>query len=93
MTTIHRERGFAFRIHKADHPPPHVHVWKAGAVMKVRLGDSAASAWVEDAGEMRSPDVVRAVRIVEANWAAFLEKWKEIHGHATADRRSDPGAD
>jgi hypothetical protein len=29
---------------------------------------------------MRDPDVIRAVRIVDANWRDFLERWDTIHG-------------
>jgi hypothetical protein len=37
MPTVLREAGFEVRIYTLDHPPPHVHVWKAGAVLKIDL--------------------------------------------------------
>ena len=37
MPTLIREGGFEIRIYTLDHPPPHVHVAKAGAVMKIEL--------------------------------------------------------
>ncbi|HEX2093925.1 MAG TPA: DUF4160 domain-containing protein [Longimicrobiaceae bacterium] len=80
MPTIYRESGFAFRIYTDDHDPPHVHVRYAGERAKVRIGDEETPASVEDAGIMRVPNLVRAVRIVDANWRLFLERWEEIHG-------------
>ena len=37
MPTVLRESGFEVRIYTLDHPPPHVHVWKASAVVKIDL--------------------------------------------------------
>ncbi|MET0397853.1 MAG: DUF4160 domain-containing protein [Longimicrobiaceae bacterium] len=80
MPTIHREGGLIVRIYTHDHEPPHVHVLRDGAVTKVSLGDEDTGAEVMEVRAMRDPDVVRAVRIVEANWREFLERWEEIHG-------------
>jgi hypothetical protein len=33
--TLVREEGFEVRIYTLDHPPPDVHVAKAGAIVKV----------------------------------------------------------
>jgi hypothetical protein len=32
MPTVLRDEGFEVRIYTSDHPPPHVHVAKAGAI-------------------------------------------------------------
>jgi hypothetical protein len=37
MPTVIRHAGFEVGIYTFDHPPPHVHVWKAGAVLKIDL--------------------------------------------------------
>jgi Domain of unknown function (DUF4160) len=35
MPTVIREDGFEVRIYTFDHPPPHVHVAKAGAILRI----------------------------------------------------------
>jgi hypothetical protein len=52
------------RIYTLDHPPPHVHVWKAGAVVKIDLATYAA---VEVVGEISDQDISRAERLVARN--------------------------
>jgi hypothetical protein len=37
VPTLIREEGFEVRIYTLDHPPPHVHVAKAGAIVKIDL--------------------------------------------------------
>lgn len=80
MPTIHRESGFAFRIYTHDHEPPHVHAVRDGEVAKISLGDEDEAAEVLEVGDMRDRDVIRALRIVEAQWREFLQRWREIHG-------------
>jgi hypothetical protein len=43
LPTVLRERGFEVRIYTLDHPPPHVHVAKAGAIVKIDLATSRAT--------------------------------------------------
>jgi hypothetical protein len=50
MPTIHREGGFSIRIYTHDHDPPHVHVFRDGAVGKVTLGDEDTAAEVLEVG-------------------------------------------
>ncbi|MQA92767.1 MAG: DUF4160 domain-containing protein [Gemmatimonas sp.] len=80
MPTIHREEGFRFVIYVDDHEPAHVHVRYAGAIARIRIGDADHRPIATDPGSMRTPDVRRAVRIVEANQKQFFEAWREIHG-------------
>jgi hypothetical protein len=65
MPTVIRETGFEVRIYTLDHPPPHVHVWKAGAVVKI---DLATHEVIEVAGEISDRDISRAERLVARNW-------------------------
>ena len=76
MPTVHREHGFAFRIYPNDHEPPHVHVYRAGSVVKVEVPTGA----VLEVRGMRDADVARVVRVVQQNRETFLSKWREIHG-------------
>jgi hypothetical protein len=80
MPTIHREGGFHFIIYFDDHEPAHVHVRYAGAIARIRIGDSRERPTVLDSGAMKTQDVRRAVRIVEHHQDQFLDAWREIHG-------------
>lgn len=79
MPTVHREAGFQFRIYPDDHESAHVHVWKAGAVAKILLGGESERPESIDPGEMSTPDVRRAVRIVEARQSTLLAEWRKYH--------------
>ena len=77
MPTLVRERGFEVRIYTLDHPPPHVHVAKAGAVMRIDLAHCQVT---EIVGTISDRDVQRAERLV-ARHARFLkEEWTRLHG-------------
>ena len=65
------------RIYTLDHPPPHVHVWKAGAVVKI---DLATAEVVEVAGAISDRDVKRAERLVARNSARLKREWAKLHG-------------
>jgi hypothetical protein len=80
MPTIHRESGFRFIVYVDDHEPAHVHVWYAGAIARIDLGGANRRPEPDDPGSMKTVDVRRAVRIVEANKDAFLDAWRSIHG-------------
>lgn len=75
MPTILLERGFRVVIYLNDHPPPHVHVKKAGK--QARVGLLSVELWDSDLtpGESR-----QAVAIVEANRDTLLASWREIYG-------------
>jgi len=68
VPTLIREAGFEVRIYTLDHPPPHVHVAKAGAIVKIDLATSHA---VETVGAISDRDVGRA---------EFLRsEWEKLH--------------
>jgi hypothetical protein len=77
MPTVIRQAGFEVRIYTLDHPPPHVHVWKAGAVVKI---DLATAEVVEVAGAISDRDVKRAERLVARNSARLKREWAKLHG-------------
>ena len=58
-----------------DHPPPHVHVLKAGKKARVYL--SPVELWDST---MKANETRRAVEIVAANRDTLLVGWIEIHG-------------
>jgi pterin-4a-carbinolamine dehydratase len=64
------------RIYSLDHPPPHVHVWKA--VVKIDLTTREA---IEIVGAISDRDVKRAEHVVARNAARLKGEWTRIHGN------------
>jgi hypothetical protein len=77
---IDRNGGFQIVIYPDDHPPPHVHVFNAGAECVLLLGDFVTAPSVREVNGMKTKDVVKAYRLVEASQARYILKWREIHG-------------
>jgi uncharacterized protein DUF4160 len=76
VPTLIREEGFEVRIYTLDHPPPHVHIAKAGAIVKIDLSTHHA---IEIVGAISNRDVRRAERLVARN-AQFLKlEWEKLH--------------
>lgn len=80
MPTIHREDGFSIRLYPGDHAPPHVHVWKGRDWVRVTIGDEKTPAVVLSSKGMNDRDIVRAVRLVDANWERCRDRWREVNG-------------
>jgi hypothetical protein len=78
MPTVFREAGFEVRIYTLDHPPPHVHVWKAGAVVTIDLPTHEA---VEIVGAISDREVKRAERLVAKHAIQLKREWTKIHGN------------
>jgi hypothetical protein len=78
MPTVLREAGFEVRIYTFDHPPAHVHVWKAGAVLKI---DLITRQVIEIIGAISDRDVKRAERLVARHATRQKREWTKIHGH------------
>jgi hypothetical protein len=76
MSTVHREDGYRFVIWSNDHPPAHVHAIRGGGVAVIEIRSLA----VRSVRGLRDAEVVKAVRIVEANRNMLLRKWRKIHG-------------
>ena len=77
MPTIVRQDGFRVVIFPDDHSPPHVHVFKGGAEVRIELADKPIVLSVE--GKIGNKDLVKALNLVIANQCELLEKWREIH--------------
>ncbi len=60
--------------------PPHVHVKKAGVEVAINVNPDDGDDLVREVYKMRDADVVKAVRLVEANIDLLLEVWRQIHG-------------
>jgi hypothetical protein len=75
MARVYDGDGFQVHIWLNDHPPAHVHVYRAEGLAIVNL----LTLTVRAAYDMKPADLRRAVAIVEANQIRFLQKWREIH--------------
>jgi hypothetical protein len=64
-----------FVIYTADHEPPHVHVYGDG---EARIDIETLKVLTQ--GRLSDRDVRRAVNIVEAYQALFLDTWRKYHG-------------
>ncbi len=68
--------GFEIVINIRDHPPPHVHVLRDEADLRVYLtGNRPAE---RKYGRMKSADERRAIAFVRKNRATDLARWREI---------------
>ena len=82
MPTVKREQGFAIKVNtRGEHNPPHVHVFKAGGEIRVKLGDdeTAPSYW-DEKRPMALQDKVKAVLLVDKYRAECLEVWRKFNG-------------
>ena len=65
------------RIYTFDHPPPHVHVAKAGAIVRIDLVSQRAT---EIVGAISDRDVKKAEELVARNARRLVEACGKIHG-------------
>jgi DNA-binding FadR family transcriptional regulator len=77
MPTVLREDGFEVRIYTFDHPPAHVHVAKAGAIVRI---DLATHMVTEIVGAISDRDAKRAEQLVARHAKRLKGKWTNIHG-------------
>lgn len=80
MPTIFRMDGFDVLIYVDDHRPAHVHVFNADGEVVVNLHESVDTMEIREVVKMRRKDVRRAWDMVADNHAAFLDRWRQIHG-------------
>jgi hypothetical protein len=68
--------GFTVRIYAHDHGPPHVHVRKGNAELRIYIDDKCQVEYVH--GTMKASDERLAVRIVRGRREMYAKRWKEI---------------
>lgn len=76
MPTIVRQDGFRIMIFPNDHLPPHVHVFKSDAEVKIELVEPKV---FNVEGKIGNKDLAKALCLVIEHQVDLLEKWKEIH--------------
>lgn len=69
--------GFVIRIHWDDHGPPHVHVRKEGAELRIYLDDGHDAEYLR--GKMKASDERLALRIVSVRRDAYARRWRELN--------------
>ena len=80
MPTIFRSGGFRFVIWPGDHPPPHVHVFRAGAELKINLGLRGNLPHVKLNNRMSKHHENVALLVVATKNELFLRRWEDIYG-------------
>ena len=82
MPTLIRRDGFEVLIYTGnEHIPPHVHVFKAGAHLRVAIGDANTYPYPFGHGNtMKGKQAREAIRLVANEQAELAAKWEEIHG-------------
>ncbi len=76
MPTIIKEDGFRIVIWPNDHLPPHVHIFKGDAEVKIELVEPKVFS-VE--GKIGNKDLAKALSLVIVYRVELLAKWKKIH--------------
>ncbi|MEO5816301.1 MAG: DUF4160 domain-containing protein [Gemmatimonadaceae bacterium] len=78
MPNVFEADGFhiAVLLPPREHGPAHVHVTKAGEEISVNLEPVGLR---KDYG-MRPANIVKAVRLVEANVKLLVTEWRKYHG-------------
>lgn len=87
MPKIHEEGSWQVVIHTDDHPPPHVHVYRPGGLVKVQLEGEGGEPEVLRIRNVNDRDAWRALAIVYQHQQTFLTAWRGIHGQAAPPRR------
>jgi Domain of unknown function (DUF4160) len=76
MPTIIKKDGFRIVIWPNDHLPPHIHVFKSDAEVKIELVEPRV---FNVEGKISNKDLAKALSLVIDHQVELLEKWREIH--------------
>lgn len=87
MPTVLVAGSFKVRIllPPREHGPAHVHVHKAGAVVVIDLPTEGRGIRIRTTRGMRVPDIVAAVRLVEAHAEMLRREWRRHHGESSSE--------
>lgn len=73
--TVLRDKGYQVKIYPNDHPPPHVHVVKAGNTAKVSLNPVEAK--TNYGFNLR--EIGDILDIVKEYQAELMDEWDKLH--------------
>lgn len=80
MPTILRQDEFEIMIYTNDHPPMHVHVFKAEGETIINLGDEQTPPSLRETIGMSRKQERRALEIVGERQVYLLGEWRRLHG-------------
>jgi hypothetical protein len=80
MPTLVRKDGFRVVIYPHDHLPPHVHVLKQSAEIRIEINQLGSPNLLSISGDISDKDVQRSLNLVNEYQTILLNKWREIHG-------------
>ncbi|WP_019504966.1 DUF4160 domain-containing protein [Pleurocapsa sp. PCC 7319] len=80
MPEILREDGYVVKIWFNDHPPRHVHVFKANGECVIELKDENNPPVLLKYEGMNRKEISKALRLVNSYQGKLLEEWQTIHG-------------
>lgn len=82
MPTVRTIDGYTIKVNtRGEHNPAHVHVFKAGWEIRIRIDGDAAELWDVSYGDPNSKELARAVDHVQDCWAACRESWRMNNAH------------
>ncbi|MBW3655164.1 MAG: DUF4160 domain-containing protein [Gemmatimonadetes bacterium] len=80
MPVVIREGSWRIWIFPRDHGPPHVHVFRRGSVVKIRLRTPGSPAQPAGHTRMSRREMAEAIRLVEKHNDVLTPAWSMIHG-------------
>jgi hypothetical protein len=72
--------GYKFVIFSDDHEPAHVHVKKAGNMVRIQLDTGQGTKILSIKGNLKDPEIAKAKRLTIENNKILLKEWRKIHG-------------
>jgi hypothetical protein len=72
MPTVFRQDGFDVMIYTDDHPPAHVHRFRAGEEVVINLGDDEIAPEIRENKSMSNRGMRNALRLVAENQLFLL---------------------
>jgi len=77
MAVVALVDGYEVRVYTRDHPPPHVHVHKGSARIKISIGPEVA--YMSHKGSPTTRELRRAIDLVADHVTDCLELWRRYH--------------
>ena len=81
MAKVLEVDGYKFVIFSDDHEPAHVHVKKAGNMVRIQLDTGQGVKILTMYGNFKIPELAKARALTVEYNEILLEKWREIHGN------------
>ena len=80
-----KNKNLLIYIYTNDHIPAHVHVFKGkkqeSKEIKINIGNEETKpSLVYANAQIKSKDIIEALKLVAKNQEMLLKKWQEIHG-------------